>query len=231
MRTLRISQTHFPTTDPYFFLQYDLPEMDPSRDNFSRHYASAFPPSFLSLDVDGRVLRVDSFSKILAPGMRLGWVTASPAFTERLVVLTDSSTMHPHGFGQLFVCEMLGPNGWGLDGFVRWVHSLRADYARRRDHFLRTFQELVPIEYSRTDVPQAGMFFWITVDLKKHPRFRSEEDFKGAVLAKTNTKQLMEELFHKLLDDGVVMMPASIFAIEEKGKHSDLADVSSIFFI
>lgn len=179
-------------------------------------------PSFLSMDVDGRVLRVDSFSKILAPGMRLGWVTASPAFTERLVVLTDSSTMHPHGFGQLFVIEMLSRNGWGLDGFARWAHSLCADYKRRRDHFLERFRELVPAEYAVAEAPQAGMFFWITVNLDKHARFRHDEDAKGA---KTNTVQLMDELFRKLLDDGVVMMPASIFAVDQNAQSSEMSDV------
>lgn len=165
--------------------------------------------------------------------MRLGWVTASPAFTERLVVLTDSSTMHPHGFGQLFVIEMLSQNGWGLDGFVKWAHSLCADYRRRRDHFLATFRALVPEECATTAPPQAGMFFWITVKLEAHPRFRRVEQLEGSALARTNTAQLMEELFHKLLDDGVVMMPASIFAVEEKGKPTEFSDVclDSIFLI
>jgi aromatic amino acid aminotransferase I len=205
-------------TDPYYFLQYDLPEFDTSDANFVHDYCRAFTPSFLSMDVDGRVIRIDSFSKILAPGMRLGWITASPAFTERLVVLTDSSTMHPHGFGQTFVLELLGPRGWGIDGFVRWVHSLCADYRKRRDNFLRVFHSIVPSEYATTYEPQAGMFFWISVALDKHPRYTVQEELNATTLGRTNEAALMDELFHKLLKDGLVMMPASIFAIVEKNK-------------
>ena len=47
--------------DPYFFLQFG--------DDNTR------PQSFFSMDTDGRVLRFDSFSKVLSSGIRLGWVT------------------------------------------------------------------------------------------------------------------------------------------------------------
>jgi aromatic amino acid aminotransferase I / 2-aminoadipate transaminase len=151
------------------------------------------------MDVDGRVLRVDSFSKILAPGMRLGWITASPAFTERLVVLTDSSTMHPHGFGQLFTLELLGPSGWGQEGFARWLQSLCADYKHRRDAFLRLFHRLVDKKLARTSAPQAGMFYWIEVNLERHPRFKVTDELAGTALARKNEAQLMDELFHFLV--------------------------------
>ena len=54
--------------DPYFFLQY-LPNR---------------PSSFLSLDTEGRVLRFDSFSKVLSSGIRLGFVTGPPPLIERI---------------------------------------------------------------------------------------------------------------------------------------------------
>jgi aromatic amino acid aminotransferase I / 2-aminoadipate transaminase len=220
----------YPTTDPYYFLQYDLDDIDPNVPGFARHYASAFLPSFLSMDVDGRVLRVDSFSKILAPGMRLGWITASRAFTERLVVFTDASTMHPHGFGQLFTLELLGPNGWGQDGLARWLRSLCADYRKRRDLFLETFKRLVPAELARANTPQAGMFFWIEVNLNRHSRFNVTNELKGTSLARTNTSQLMEELFHFLVDAGVVLMPASIFSISNNCNFPDQEEQRLNFF-
>ena len=54
--------------DPYYFLQY-LPER---------------PPSFLSMDTEGRVLRFDSFSKVLSSGLRLGYVTGPSPLIERI---------------------------------------------------------------------------------------------------------------------------------------------------
>ena len=41
-------------------------------------------PSFLSVDTDGRVIRLDTFSKLLAPGLRLGWISAHPAFIQKI---------------------------------------------------------------------------------------------------------------------------------------------------
>ena len=54
--------------DPYYFLQY-LPDR---------------PPSFLSMDTEGRVIRFDSFSKVLSSGVRLGFVTGPPPLIERI---------------------------------------------------------------------------------------------------------------------------------------------------
>ncbi|KAF4333866.1 aromatic amino acid aminotransferase [Fusarium beomiforme] len=55
-------------------------------------------PSFLSFDTDGRVIRLDSFSKSIAPGCRLGWITAQPAVCEQVFKITDDTTQQPSGF-------------------------------------------------------------------------------------------------------------------------------------
>jgi aromatic amino acid aminotransferase I / 2-aminoadipate transaminase len=179
------------------------------------------------MDVDGRVMRIDSFSKILAPGMRLGWITASPFFTEKLVIYTDSSTMHPHGFGQVFALELLGDRGWGIDGFARWLSSLRDDYRRRRDAFYDIFQQEVESKapgLAELSLPQAGMFYWVKINLQKHPRMLTAQESSDGVPAKDVTYKLMEELFYELLEAGLVMMPASIFAIRAEG--SGIEEVS-----
>ncbi|KAI0705929.1 pyridoxal phosphate-dependent transferase [Cytidiella melzeri] len=189
--------------DPYYYLQYvDIPEG--AKDTLI--------PSFLSMDVDGRVLRVDSFSKILMPGMRLGWITSSQLFHEHLIFLNDSSTQHPHGFGQIFITEMLSSSGWQLSGFDRWTRSLRREYQRRRDIFLDHFsKEVASTGYASAEPPQAGMFVWIDVHVKKHPRYTCE--FRDTLKSpkRTNVPELMNELFERCLDAGLVVMPASIF--------------------
>ena len=91
--------------DPYWYLQFPsaaiseaksrgLPE--PHRcDELSGHefvrpgkssgydFIDSLVPSYLNMDVDGRVIRLDTFSKTVAPGCRLGWITAQPRFIER----------------------------------------------------------------------------------------------------------------------------------------------------
>ncbi|PCH37798.1 L-tyrosine:2-oxoglutarate aminotransferase [Wolfiporia cocos MD-104 SS10] len=199
--------------DPYYFLQYTSPASSDGAE------ARALSPSFVSIDVDGRVLRVDSFSKIIAPGMRLGWITSSAFFHAHLVTYTDSATQHPHAFGQIFITELLGPAGWSVKGFDKWVRSLRNEYQRRRDLFLSLFEkEVGPTGLARAGTPEAGMFVWARINVERHPRFRRDT---GAAGARTNCRQLMVELFEKCLDGGLVVMPASVFALTLDPKYND----------
>ncbi|KAI0929082.1 hypothetical protein AcV5_006446 [Taiwanofungus camphoratus] len=205
--------------DPYYFLQYASPGSGQAETE------RTLMPSFLSMDVDGRVIRVDTFSKIVAPGMRLGWITSSAMFHQHLVSYTDSSTQHPHGFGQIFVTEMLGARGWQMRGFDRWVRSLCAEYRRRRDFFLGLFErEVGATGLARAASPEAGMFVWIRVNIERHPRYRDDLRITGCdsrTPARTNVRQLMEELFERCLDGGVVVMPGSVFALRAEPGWDD----------
>lgn len=146
-------------------------------------------------------------------------------FHQHLVSYTDSSTQHPHGFGQIFVTEMLGPRGWQLRGFDRWVRSLCAEYRRRRDFFLGLFErEVGATGLARAASPEAGMFVWIRVNIERHPRYRDDLRITGCdsrTPARTNVRQLMEELFERCLDGGVVVMPGSVFALRAEPGWDD----------
>ncbi|KAG8504611.1 Kynurenine/alpha-aminoadipate aminotransferase, mitochondrial [Galemys pyrenaicus] len=71
--------------DPYYFLQFNKP----------------WAPTFLSMDVDGRVIRADSFSKVLSSGLRIGFITGPKPFIERIILHTQVSSMHPSTFTQV----------------------------------------------------------------------------------------------------------------------------------
>ncbi|OSD00598.1 L-tyrosine:2-oxoglutarate aminotransferase [Trametes coccinea BRFM310] len=209
--------------DPYYFLQYDLDKADGTA-------PKKFPPSFLSMDVDGRVIRIDSFSKIMAPGMRLGWITSHPTFHNHLVKLIDLSTQHPHGFGQVLITQLLGPSGWQLTGFDRWVRGLCAEYQRRRDLLLALFaRDVASTGLASTYVPQAGMFLWARVHFERHPRFKGAlplegraGDGEGARVPRTNTRQLMKELFDACVAGGLLICPAYVFTIGTDPKYDDV---------
>ncbi|KAJ4377489.1 hypothetical protein N0V83_000314 [Neocucurbitaria cava] len=136
--------------DPYWYLQYpsSSPASVPPRPTQSSgfEFLDSLIPSYLSLDYEGRVVRLDTFSKTVAPGCRLGWITAQPALVERILRITETSTQQPSGFVQSMIAELLmGPQGtkdpgrggsadgggWKVDGWVRWLEGLRGNYERR----------------------------------------------------------------------------------------------------
>ena len=166
--------------------------------------------------------------------MRLGWVTSSEFFAEKLDMLTDSSSQHPNGLGQAFVAELLGSQGWGTDGFMKWVASLCREYERRRNLFMDVFaREIAGSVLASAEVPQSGLFVWIKIPLNRHPRYKVLEDTKLLGGPVSNTAEFMDELFRKLIDCGLVMMPASTFAIMNRSgcvqSDNHIADVRLLF--
>lgn len=140
--------------EPYYFLQFD----------------GVFESCYLKIDVDGRVIRLDSFSKNFAPGSRLGYITAQPRLIRHLWNIAEEATQQPSGFTQMVLLETL--KEWGYDGWNAWLDSLRAEYQERRDLMVNVLDpykhvndELV-LDYQK---PAAGMFLWIKVQFQKHP--------------------------------------------------------------
>ena len=68
---------------------------------FYIHFLDEQPKSFLSIDVDGRVIRADSFSKVMSGGMRLGVITAPSPITQKLMLHTASSCLHASALTQV----------------------------------------------------------------------------------------------------------------------------------
>ncbi|KAJ9217234.1 hypothetical protein DTO166G4_1289 [Paecilomyces variotii] len=130
-------------------------------------FLDSLVPSYLSLDTDGRVVRLDTFSKTIAPGCRLGWITAQPAIIERLTRIAESSTQQPSGFVQAMVAKMImgpeakeqsgrdvdlqGKHGWKMDGWVRWLEGLRGAYERRMQDMCTALEEGKYIVQDSTD--------------------------------------------------------------------------------
>ena len=153
--------------EPYWYLQYPsanvlsqqargYPVSEDAQPGIETYQSTGYPfldslvPSFLSVDYEGRVVRLDTFSKTIAPGCRLGWITAQPSLIERIYLSTQQTTQQPSGFVQSMVAQLLmgtqdptppstsffsSPpkiqSGWKTDGWVRWLEGLRGNYERR----------------------------------------------------------------------------------------------------
>jgi DNA-binding transcriptional MocR family regulator len=104
---------------------------------------------------------LDTFSKTIAPGCRLGWVTSTPEICERIVRVGETGTQQPSGFVQVVVAEkIIGPQpeaaaafalrsrkdrasftGWKTEGWVRWLAGLRGEYERRMNTMCTLLEE------------------------------------------------------------------------------------------
>lgn len=172
-----------------------------------------FQGTSLSIILDIHRVPFIRFSKTFAPNMRLGWITCNALFMKKLEILIDNSTQHPSGLGQSLMSEVFGENGWGMNGYLLWVWGVRNEYERRRNLFMEVFQrEISTTGYASTALPSAGMFFWVKVLLDRHKRFTLLNATSNG--QKTNCKVLMDELFRKCVDNGVLIMPGTLFAMQ-----------------
>ena len=147
--------------EPYYFLQMQpytgpsAPDVPPPASH--EEFLKALVPSLLSMDVDGRVMRIDSFSKVIAPGTRTGWITASDQIVERFVRHQEVSTQNPSGLSQLVLYKLLDET-WGHAGYLDWLIKIRLDYTRRRDIICAACERYLPNGVTNWDPPMAGMF-------------------------------------------------------------------------
>lgn len=149
--------------DPYYFLQME-PYAPGGADDDAKggprlsreEFVKTLVPSLLSMDVDGRVVRLDSFSKVVAPGSRVGWVVASEELIEQYAKHAEVSTQGPSGISQLMLFKLLDET-WGHEGYVDWLIHIREEYTKRRDVIVGACEKYLPSVVS-WNPPMAGMF-------------------------------------------------------------------------
>jgi aromatic amino acid aminotransferase I len=147
--------------EPYYFIQMqpytgqNKPGVQPPAS--IEEFLGGLIPSLLSMDVDGRVMRHDSFSKVVVPGSRVGWVTASEQIIERYIRHAECCSQGPSGFSQLAMWKLLDEE-WGHEGYLQWLMNLRLEYTKRRDGLLAACEKYLPQEVMSWTPPAAGMF-------------------------------------------------------------------------
>jgi 2-aminoadipate transaminase len=162
--------------DPYGFLSYGESPLEPMRAQGAN-----------------LVFYVGSFSKILAPSVRVGWLVVPEWLTPYLAILKESSDIDMATFSQHVVACMLD------SGFLsHHLDQLCSEYRRRRDAMLTALSKRFP-RGSEWIVPDSGVFVWV----------RLPEVFDTMPLLVTAVKEY-----------GVAFMPGSVFCIRPDASHA-----------
>ncbi len=114
-------------------------------------------PTIKSLDDEGYVLYVGSFSKILSPGLRVGFVCGSSELTGRMTVVKQVTDVHTPMLTQMMVNNFL--EQYNIDEYIARSCKICGD---RCATMIRCFEEMVPdfVEFTR---PNGGIFIWATI--------------------------------------------------------------------
>jgi 2-aminoadipate transaminase len=180
------------------------------------------PPPMSAFVDQGPILSIGTFSKILAPGMRLGWIHGS---TDRLAALADSGLILSGG-GLNPVSSSLATammrTGWQQE-YVEW---LRATFARRSSVMVDALVQHMP-EWVEFDIPQGGYFVWLRLperadgaQLRPRAHEHRRDLRHGAQFSPTGALRNHLRLSYAFYDDaditeGVARLGKSLPALEE----------------
>lgn len=206
--------------DPYYFLQLEhtASESTGKQRNgvkTAEEYIKSLPASYLSMDTSGRVLRMDTTSKILAPGLRCGWVAGCAQIIEKFVQYSEVGVLCPSGPSQLMVYKLLDET-WGHEGFFGWLRSLSAQYRCRRDNLVEACMRYLPPKICRWKVPEGGMFLWIQIDTLDLSEPQSDE-------SRPSCLDIEDRIYKRAHDNGVLVSKGSWF-------NSDVEATDEIYF-
>ena len=114
-------------------------------------------PPLYQLDGGDYVIYIGTFSKILSPGIRLGWAVAPPPVMEKIVLGKQAADLCTSTLTQFFVREYFAEGRWR-----DYIESLVEIYRGRRDTMLAALREHFPPEATWTH-PEGGLFIWATL--------------------------------------------------------------------
>ncbi len=135
-------------------------------------------PSIFQLDQEGEargnVIGFKTFSKILAPGTRMGWVIANPELISKFVVAKQAMDLCSNVFTQAWVAEYLK-----TAAIYAHIEQTRALYREKRNHMIEALARCMPSRHDLTwTEPEGGLFLWIRL-----PSFIDTEAMFPAAIA------------------------------------------------
>lgn len=143
-------------------VELDIPVIEDAAYQALRYEGEAVPP-ILALDIarcgainDSRTVYCGSFSKTLAPGLRVGFIVAAEPIIRKLVLMKQAADLHSSTINQMAIAHVAAEI---FDAQVAKVHAV---YRERRDAMLDALARHMPagVDWTR---PEGGMFIWITL--------------------------------------------------------------------
>lgn len=114
-------------------------------------------PAIKHFDTENRVIFLGTFSKILCPGLRIGWVAADDALLHKFILVKQGADLQSSTMAQIEIATFL--NEYNIEEHIKKIISV---YRVRRDIMINTMKEEFPEEVTFT-YPNGGLFTWVTL--------------------------------------------------------------------
>ncbi len=149
-------------------------------------------PTIKSMDKDGRVVYLGSFSKILSPGLRLGFASCDPALLERMIICKQVEDVHTNVLSQMIAYEFV--TRFDIDAHIA---KLRSAYGKKCKLMMECMDEYFPTSVTHT-CPLGGLFLFCTM-----PKQYDSTD-----------------VMKKALEKGVAFVPGATTMVDDKASYS-----------
>lgn len=134
--------------------QYKVPILEDNPYSDLRFEGEDIPP-VKHFDTDGVVIYLGTFSKTFCPGLRIGWVAASPEVVRKYVLAKQGADLQANTMSQIELYKFIE-----MFDFDAHVEKVRDIYKKRRNAMLETMEKEFPSNVKYT-YPQGGMFTWV----------------------------------------------------------------------
>jgi DNA-binding transcriptional MocR family regulator len=119
------------------------------------YFSDAPPPSLRELDEHNLVIYLNSFSKVMAPGLRLGWIAAAPSIVDQIAIIKQRLDPHTPNLVQLAIARLMRQGT-----FDAHLQTIRAEHARRCTQMIAALQRHMPRGSIRFARPAGGLYLW-----------------------------------------------------------------------